>query len=253
MSVSTEVVLVGGNYITLNTDEITRTLAAKQIVGAEAEAVINEIRSGDLTNLDKYEIGAYVSVDVAASLSSKLGQIDIGAVMRVLHEAGQMMKKANREIRHEQRDAAYTLSMDAASKMKSAAGLALAAGIISGVGQIVSGAFSLWGATRGIRAGEAAGGVGEHSADAILKASEARGAITKGSFDLAAAFFTFGSKYVEAGSTEKNAEAQKMSSMENESADFQKSFQELVANVREIIKEINDAQTQANANIIRNM
>lgn len=237
----------GFNY-SYNNTELIDALQGKNLDAPSISTVLKEIGKGDLTSLRSMGLVKYVAVSPVvdmtprsgadfASLSvamGKAGHFNFMEVMLALHQAAQGLRQAGREMRHSERDAAMAEAMNAAAKIRSEAWINLATGIVSGVVNIGMGVASAMAGNNQGKLQTISGAFG--GADKTLSAI--------------GGFFAAGER---AKGAEHTAAAQKASSMENEAAEFQKSYEELMQSVQGIIKEYQQSQNQISSSIYRNM
>jgi hypothetical protein len=254
------------NKYTYNSVELGNALAAKGLDAAKVEEVLREIDSGSLASLKALGLTGHVSSgmggvllppaaldEAALSLGlDKLNQFNTLQIMFALHEAAKELKSANREARHAERDAAMNESMNAADKIRSSALTNLCFGVTMGAVNIGMGMFSI--AMSGAQIGNMKSG-----AAAMTKAQQYAGMVqglNTGAGGVAGAGKSVGD-FIAAGQQAEQAEhtaaAQKHSSAENEASEYQKSFDDLLREARDILKEVLQGINQSNRSIYQNM
>lgn len=155
MDVNLNTITIGNTKYQYDPDVIENKLQNQSLSPEQVEQVLKEIAAGDATAVHKYGLNEYVTdsnglqlpdetLD-ADSLNLLLGKLDgmnMLAVLYALHEAGQELRKAAKEMRHAERDSAQSEAFLAAAKIRSSAIINAWIGAVSGVINMGMGIFS---------------------------------------------------------------------------------------------------------------
>lgn len=169
----------------------------------------------------------------------KLETFDFMSAMALLFQLGQEMRETNREMRHGERELAFSMTMNAANEIREAGKAEYDAALWKGITSIVSGSVGIGAAGFGGKAGKAMAG-------SISELGGGLGGVLSAGDTLAAANHRAKEK-------EYDAQSQKAQSRESENAEYQKFFADMIQHVITMVKETTQNQLAVDQHIYQNM
>ena len=132
---------------------IKTELEKQSVPSSQINKALAELDKGDVSPIRQYNLEGRVQTSSAlpppatggVQLSSSVEKMNVFnflEAMQVLHETTKQLRQFSREMRHAERDAAFTMNINAADKIRSAAITNLVFGCVSGAVSIGMGVFA---------------------------------------------------------------------------------------------------------------
>lgn len=189
------------------------------------------------------------------SLSNKLdgmsgSMADVFTVMLLMAKMSQENRETSRELRDAEQQSQLTEMQVAADKIREAADFALAAGIVSGVMKMASGAISIGGGVKGMK--DLKGVSGASNPDVKLEQIRAQGRIFDGSGqmvsgtgDAVAAGLNRAGEEAKAEEKEADIAAKEHEMLAEKESDFMSFNRDMIQKVAQIMKDLIQLNTEA--------
>lgn len=248
-----------GNSYNYNVDNTGGSQGAQQTKLPETYLqIIREFGLEDDLNLQKSFLDNpphELDLGNLTSLSNKLdgmsgSMADIFTVMLLIAKMSQENRESSRELRDAEQKSQISEMQVAADKIREAADFALAAGIVSGVMKMASGAISIGGGVKGLKDLKGIGtGAG---ADVKLEQIRAQGRIFDGSGqivtgtgDVVSSGLNRAGEEAKAEEKEADIEAKEHEMLAEKESDFMSFNRDMIQKIAQIMKDIIQLNTEA--------
>lgn len=195
--------------------------------------------------------GDFLHASVSVGKLQDTVKMDIFIMMALFHQIGDELKQSAREHRLAQKDIQIQELQNAADKMRSAAELAMWAGICSGITQVVSGISSMIGGIGGV----VGGAKGTDGAMAVGKGwGEAWGGfgkLTEGGGQIGSSILNYYAEMERAQQKEHEANATKAEALSQQENEMMQEMSELIKKIRDMLQSIEQSNMDTMKNILR--
>ncbi len=168
---------------------------------------------------------------------------DIFTLMALMIQLGKEQREGARQVRDAQNIQKQAELQEAADKMREAADLALAAGVVSGVFKMVSGGLSIGAGAKGMK--DLGKGVDVEVVRSQGRAFDGIGQMTGSAGDMIAAGLTHASTNKSADQKEAEAAAQLHESGAQREQEFMQNLQEMISKITSLLQDIQQQNNES--------
>lgn len=193
----------------------------------------------------------YDAGETLASTSMEENLVDIFALMKLFHEVARGQRQMAREARHAEREGMIAKIHAQADKIREAAAYAMAAGIVTGAFQIVSGGMTAYGGIKGLKIMKGGGEGAQVQAQNIGYKWQGIGQATSGVGQIISSGLEFGAGQAREAEKRLQADEKVHETHVQDETEWMQNMLDLMREVRQKMEEVIRAQQDTLKSIIR--